>query len=170
MKRLLMFVALLSITGSLYAKDIKAGTFGLGWYSPSAPVGGRVWVNENVGIDIGLGFATKELNQPINDTRFHINVGVPVNVVKTDNVNFFIRPGIEFQTNARVVGVTTPEVKSAMIISADLGAEWFVNDQFSLSVGHGLQAEQIGGAEDKWAISALRALSVSNVGFHFYFK
>jgi hypothetical protein len=166
MKRFLLMVVFFSLATSLYAKDIKPGTFGLGWYSPSAPVGGRVWVNDMVGIDLGLGLATKEITGG-NDTRFHVNVGVPVNVVTTENVNFFIRPGVEFQTNGRVVN---GEVKSTMIITADLGVEWFVADQFSLSVGHGLQAEQVGGTEDKWGISALRALSVSNVGFHFYFK
>ena len=59
-----------------------------------------------------------------------------------------------------------------MIITADLGAEWFVTNQFSLSVGHGLQFEQLSDASDdsKWGISALRALSFSNVGFHFYFN
>jgi hypothetical protein len=90
-----------------------------------------------------------------------------VDVVQTEKVNFFIRPGFEYQSDSRVVG---GEVKSTMIITADLGAEWFVTDQFSLSVGHGLQFAQVSGVEDKWGISALRALGFESVGFHFYFK
>lgn len=157
--------SLLIMTQSLSADGPKPGTFGLGWYSASAPVGGRMWITPSLGIDVGLGFADKNLLGSTND-RFHLNLGLPFNVIKTKQVNFFIRPGIEFQTNARTVGT---EMKSKMIITADLGAEWFVTEQLSLSVGHGLQFEQLGGTEDTFGVSALRALSFENVGFHFYF-
>lgn len=168
MKRLIAFAILTVIITSTSARaaEPKPGTFGLGWYSISAPVGGRVWVSPMVGVDLGLGFADKNLLGAAND-RFHINVGIPVNVVMTEKVNFFIRPGVEFQTNARTVG---NEVKSKMIITADLGAEWFVTEKFSLTVGHGLQMEQLSGPDDKFGFSALRALSFENVGFHFYFN
>lgn len=150
----------------LQAAEPKAGTVGLGWYSMSAPVGGRIWVSPIVGVDLGLGFADKNVLGTAKD-RFHVNVGIPVNVVMTEKVNFFIRPGVELQTNARTVGT---EVKSKMIITADLGVEWFVTEQFSLSAGHGLQFEQLSGPDDKFGVSALRALSFENVGFHFYFN
>lgn len=169
MKKISAFfaLALLTISTSLYAADPKPGQFGLGWYSASAPVGGRVWVNEMVGIDVGLGFADKN-SLGSDKARFHINFGVPVNVVRTEEVNFFVRPGIELQTNSRNVN---GESKGTAIITADLGAEWFVTKQFSLSVGHGLQLEQMTvNGEDEWGISALRALGFNNVGFHFYFN
>ena len=165
------FIALATLvvavtTASLQAAEPKPGTFGLGWYSLSAPVGGRIWVSPMVGVDLGLGFADKNLLGAAND-RFHINVGIPVNVIMTEKVNFFIRPGVEFQTNARTVGTA---LKSKMIITADLGVEWFVTERFSLTAGHGLQVEQLSGPDDKVGISALRALSFENVGFHFYFN
>ncbi|MFO7445846.1 MAG: hypothetical protein R6W90_05735 [Ignavibacteriaceae bacterium] len=167
MKKMFMLIvtALLLTPSITSAQDTK---FGLGWYSLSAPVGGRVWFNPNIGVDLGLGYADKNVLNSEND-RFHINLGVVFNAVRAGDVNFFIRPGIEFQTNARTVG---SEIKSKMIVTADLGAEWFVTDQFSLSVGHGLQFEQLSDASDdsKWGISALRALSFNNVGFHFYFN
>jgi hypothetical protein len=168
MKRLFAFgiLGLAMATTSLHAAEPKPGTFGLGWYSISAPVGGRVWISPMVGVDLGLGFADKNLLGTADD-RFHINVGIPVNVVKTEKANFFIRPGVEFQTNARVVGT---EVKSKIIITADLGVEWFATEKLSLTVGHGLQFEQLSGPDDKFGISALRALSFENVGFHFYFN
>jgi hypothetical protein len=161
---LILLTQLLS-SASFAADGVK---FGLGWYSMSAPVGGRLWVSPAVGLDLGLGYADKNFLGSEND-RFHINAGVVFNAVKAGDVNFFIRPGVEFQTNARSVGA---ETKSKMIITADLGVEWFVTDQFSLSAGHGLQFEQLDHASDdsKWGISALRALSFSNVGFHFYFN
>jgi hypothetical protein len=165
------FIALVSLgiavtTISARAAELKPGSFGLGWYSLSAPVGGRVWVSPTVGVDLGLGYADKNVLGTSRD-RFHINIGLPVNVVMTEKVNFFVRPGVEFQTNARTVGT---EVKSKMIITADLGAEWFVTEKFSLTVGHGLQFEQLSGPDDKFGVSALRALSFENVGFHFYFN
>jgi hypothetical protein len=170
MKRILFIPILaLMIASSLsFAQEHNKTRAALGWYSPSAPVGGRILFNNNVGVDLGLGYADKNFLGSTED-RFHVNVGVLFNAVKTGPVNFFIRPGIEFQTNARTVG---DETKSKMIITADLGAEWFVTDQLSLSVGHGLQFEQVSDASDdsKWAVSALRALSFSNVGFHFYFN
>jgi hypothetical protein len=160
---LLAGILLLSSASVAQERNIK---FGLGWYSPSAPIGGRVWVNPAVGIDLGLGYADKNI-LGADDSRVHLNIGVVFNAVRTSEVNFFIRPGVEIQTNARRVGT---ELKSKMIVTADLGAEWFVTRQLSLSVGHGLQFEQVNDAtEDKWGISALRALSFNNVGFHFYF-
>lgn len=170
MKRsfLILMTLLFMTSAPSFAGDGGKTKFGLGWYSMSAPVGGRVWFNSTVGADLGLGFASKDLLGSSED-RLHVNLGIVFNAVKTEDVNFFIRPGVEFQTNGRTVGA---ETKSKMIVTADLGAEWFVSDQFSLSVGHGLQFEQLSDASDdsKWGISALRALSFSNVGFHFYFN
>lgn len=166
MKRIYTLIALLTLTFSTmsFTQDMK---YGLGWYSASAPVGGRVWVSPEVGIDLGLGYADKNLLGSTKD-RFHVNIGVPVNVVKVKDVNFLIRPGIEFQTNARLVA---GEIKSKMIITADLGAEWWITENLTLSVGHGLQFEQLDHPTDdsKWGISALRALGFNNLGFHFYF-
>jgi hypothetical protein len=168
MKRSFIIAILLFILAvpSLFAGEPKSGTFGLGWYSPTAPVGGRVWVTPQIGLDLGLGFANdKALGT--TDSRVHVNVGIPVNVVTTEKVNFFIRPGVEYQTNSRLdeKGATT----GTAIVTADLGAEWFVTEQFSLSAGHGLQFFQLSGSGD-WGITALRALSFDNVGFHFYFS
>jgi uncharacterized membrane protein YuzA (DUF378 family) len=147
------------------AGEHQAGTFGLGWYSSSAPVGGRVWLTPKIGVDLGLGYADKKTLGTAND-RIHVNIGVPFDAVQTEHVNFFIRPGFELQTNSRTVGT---EVKSTSIITADLGVEWFVSEQFTLSAGHGLQVAQVAGSDD-WGVSALRALSFNNVGFHFYFS
>lgn len=166
MKKIYILIALITLlfSTSSFANDMK---YGLGWYSASAPVGGRVWVTPEVGIDLGLGYADKNALGSTKD-RFHLNLGVPVNVVKANNVNFFIRPGFELQTNARVVAGKS---KSKIIVTADLGAEWWITENFTLSVGHGLQFEQVDDATDdsKWGITALRALGFNNLGFHFYF-
>ncbi|RCK72422.1 MAG: hypothetical protein IGBAC_0496 [Ignavibacteriae bacterium] len=155
----------LLVISTVSANEMK---YGLGWYSSSAPVGGRIWFNSNYGLDLGLGYADKNFLGSDKD-RFHLNIGLPVNVFKTNSVNFFIRPGFELQTNARTVGA---DLKSKIIITADLGAEWWITENFTLSVGHGLQFEQLSHPSDdsKWGITALRALSFNNVGFHFYFN
>ncbi len=161
----IMFL-LFSVVPTALAGAPEPGTFGLGWYSPTAPVGGRIWVSPQIGIDVGLGFANdKALGGA--DSRVHVNVGIPVNVVTTGDVNFFIRPGVEYQTNSRTDagGAMT----GTTIVTADLGAEWFVSNRFSLSVGHGLSVFQLSGSDD-WGITALRALSFDKVGFHFYFR
>jgi hypothetical protein len=165
MKRTLVALALF-LTSLVNAAEHKVGQFGMGWYSPSAPIGGRVWVSPMVGIDLGIGFADKNALGSAND-RFHVNIGIPVDLVQTASVNFFVRPGVELQTNSRTVA---GELKSTAIITADFGAEWFVSDQFSLSAGHGLEFSQVSGPEDKWGITGLRALGFESVGFHFYFK
>jgi hypothetical protein len=168
MKRSIVTALFLLVLGvpAAFAGEPKTGTFGLGWYSPTAPVGGRIWVSPQIGIDIGLGFANdKALGAA--DSRLHVNVGIPVNVVTTEKVNFFIRPGVEYQTNSRLDAAGS--MTGTTIVTADLGAEWFVSDRFSLSAGHGVSVFQLSGSDD-WGITALRALSFDNVGFHFYFE
>ncbi len=163
-----IYLALLAVLFSTSVFAQSGPKFGLGWYSTSAPIGGRLWFNPVVAVDLGIGYADKNFLGSTED-RFHLNAGVVFNAVKAGDANFFIRPGIEFQSNGRTVGT---ETKSKLIVTADLGVEWFVTDQFSLSVGHGLQFEQLSDPSDdsKWGIAALRALSFSNVGFHFYFN
>jgi hypothetical protein len=164
MKRYLVLLTLF-LTSLASAGEHKVGTFGMGWYSASAPIGGRVWVAPNIGVDLGLGFADKKFLGAADD-RIHVNIGLPIDLVQTQTVNFFVRPGFELQTNSRSVA---GEVKSTAIITADFGAEWFVSEQFSLSVGHGLEFRQLSGTEDNWGLAGLRALGFENVGFHFYF-
>ena len=55
MKRIL-FIPLLTflLASSLSFAQSNNARFGLGWYSMSAPVGGRVLINNTVGIDLGL--------------------------------------------------------------------------------------------------------------------
>jgi len=156
----ILFILLAVTAGApaAFAGQPVAGTFGLGWYSPTAPVGGRVWVSPQIGIDIGLGYANdKALGGA--DSRVHINVGIPVNVVTTEHVNFFIRPGVEYQTNSRLdaAGAMT----GTTIVTADLGAEWFVSSQFSLSVGHGPRVRTTGASPPSGRCRSTKSGSIS---------
>ncbi len=108
-------IAFLLASSLSFAQEHNKIRVGLGWYSTSAPIGGRILFNNNIGVDLGLGYADKNFLGS-NEDRFHVNVGVLFNAVKTGPVNFFIRPGVELQTNARTVG---SETKSKLIVTAD---------------------------------------------------
>src|SRR5512137_2050796 len=100
MKRVIFMtlVMIIAVFSSLQAGQHKAGQFGLGWYSMTAPVGGRVWISEMVGIDLGLGYADKNVVGG-DDAHFNLNLGVPIDIVQTEKVNLFVRPGFEFQSD-----------------------------------------------------------------------
>lgn len=169
-RKILWSLSLLALVSTaLVAGEHRGGTVGMGWYSASAPIGARIWISPRIGVDLGVGFADKT-SLGTSEGRLHFNFGVPIDIVQTERVNFFFRPGVEIQTNSRQVGTPAgPESKSSTFVTLDFGAEWYVTDQFSLSVGHGLSIEQSGSTDD-WGVTALRALSFENVGFHFYFS
>ena len=69
MKRIL-FIPLLTflLASSLsFGQEHSKTRFGLGWYSMSAPVGGRVLINNKVGIDLGLGYAEFRLAVAVSE-------------------------------------------------------------------------------------------------------
>ena len=118
MKRSFAVVAaVVAMVSTSFSGEPKPGTMGLGWYSRSAPVGGRVWLSPQFGLDLGLGLADENSGLRVSGARIHVNVGLPINVVMTEKANFFIRPGIELQTSSRTVN---GDKESTLIISADL--------------------------------------------------
>ncbi len=56
-KILFLTVALSLIATAAMAHDVT-GRMGLGFVSTDAPVGGRYWMNEKIGIDAGIGFSS----------------------------------------------------------------------------------------------------------------
>lgn len=163
----LALLVVVGVTGTIAAAEHKPGSFGLGWYSFDAPIGGRVWVTPRLGVDVGLGFfrATE------TDAKTHatVELGVPIDLVQTEKVNLFMRPGMSFWTNGKTEG-TYPnlEYSTRKSVQADLGVEWFVTDRLSLGAGYGVrwtESTTEGGA----SVFRTQASGFSNVGFHFYF-
>lgn len=180
MKRIALFAALATtlVASAAMAAGPAKGKFGLGYFDPNAPVGVRYWVNEKVGVDLGVGFSqTEDQAETLNGYR--IDIGVPISVANYENAFFFVRPGFIYDTQQDLLVDFGPPVVvdkydiNSWAIGLDLGVEWFINDRFSLQVGHGFgyssTKADLPGAETSTGIQT-RDLGISNVGFHFYFN
>ena len=129
MKKVLFFTVALSLIATAAMAHDVTGRFGLGFVSTDAPVGGRYWINEKVGIDVGIGFLSEDMGEETEST-FVLNGGVPfIFNAMADRVNFLIRPGIQFASY---------EVGTAIDLTGALEFEVFVTDDFSVSAAHGL--------------------------------
>ncbi|HEQ98355.1 MAG TPA: hypothetical protein ENO22_03325 [candidate division Zixibacteria bacterium] len=155
------------------AKDLT-GRFSLGYFDSDAPVGFRYWVNDKIGLDLGLGFESVDLGEE-NGTSFWVEAGVPYVVYPTDRANFFIRPGVVFASlDNRVYGSGPLDEKwTVFTILLTPGAEVFFGDHFSLQAAHGF-ALRITSPPDEISDESSTdfssiAASVTTIGFHFYF-
>ncbi len=185
MKRILVLTlaVLFLVPAFSSAKDLT-GRFGLGYFSSEAPVGARYWVNEKVGLDIGIGFEgindfytdTAGVTSKETATSFWVEVGAPIIVFPSERANFAVRPGVVFaQLDDRVYGLGNYDEKWTQItLSLMPMAEVFFGDHFSLEAGHGIavnilsQPDALGG-ESFTDFSTFDA-SITHIGFHFYFK
>jgi hypothetical protein len=162
------------------------GKWGLGYFSSDAPVGARFWVNEKVGIDIGVGFeATQDMWSPDPGTvpeskktftSFWVEAGVPFVVFPGDRANFFVRPGGQIAIlDDRAYGTgQLDETWTVITLSLTPGAEVFFGEHFSLEAGHGV-ALTITSPPDAVSSESFTDIntfdaSVTYLGFHFYFK
>lgn len=176
MKRIALFAALATtlVASAAMAAGPAKGKFGLGYFDPQAPVGIRYWINEKVGVDLGVGFSQSE-DQGETLNGYRVDVGLPISVANYENAFFFVRPGFIYDTQQDIL-IGPPNEKydiNSWAIGLDLGVEWFINDRFSLQVGHGFgyrsTEADLPGAEASTGIQT-RDLGISNVGFHFYFN
>jgi hypothetical protein len=55
-KNLLLAIALVAVSAAPSFAASTKGFYGLGYYRPEAPVGGRVWFTDKVAGDLGIGF------------------------------------------------------------------------------------------------------------------
>ena len=111
-KVLLLALGLFLFFGTAGAVD-KKGKMGAGFFNDDAPIGARYWITEKFGIDLGFGIHLRNVVDSTKDTNllplialdptkktlidFRFDAGLPVNLVRTEKVNFLIRPGISFQ-------------------------------------------------------------------------
>jgi hypothetical protein len=164
MKPILIAGVVALLLGGLAAPATAVDTEGrvaLGFSNSDAPVGGRLWVAENVGIDAGIGVRTR------NDTEnvdFAFAAGVPITVLDTqDRVNFNVRPGIVYE-NIDGFG-------SSFAISGQLEFEVFATNDFSVRASHGLAVVITSPDEgDSSTDFTTTGGNVTTVGFFFYVK
>ncbi len=186
MKRAIAIAAvlLLMIPAVSSAVDMT-GKYGLGYFHKDAPVGVRYWVNENVGLDIGVGLDASTVymaGEKETAVSFWAEVGVPYVIVDTDRANFFVRPGIMYASlDDRVYGqYGLDETWTQITLSLAPGAEIFFGDHFSLEAGHGFAVDLLS-VPDNNAVPEFRRgetettirtfdASITYIGFHFYFE
>lgn len=111
-KVLLLALGLFLFFGTAGAVD-KKGKIGAGFFNDDAPVGARYWLTDRFGFDLGFGLNLRNVVDSTRDTNllpliaieptkktlteFRFDAGFPVNFVRTEKVNFLIRPGFSFQ-------------------------------------------------------------------------
>lgn len=186
MKKVLLVTLTLAmaVAGTTSAVDMT-GKYGLGFWTENSAVGGRYWVNDKVGIDVGVGFKSEDAS--VNDssgvavsetsTSFSVDGGVMYVVFPTDRANFFVRPGVMFMSEDVAVptgvgAATEFDSQTTFAGSLTLGAEVFFGDHFTLSAGHGLRFMSVsppGDGDSQTTIETFGS-SITNIGFHFYFK
>lgn len=186
-KVLLLTLGIALFVGASTSAVDMTGKYGLGFWTAESAVGGRYWINEKVGFDLGVGFMmedctlTDENGEPKDETAKTISfdVGLMYVVFPTDRANFFIRPGLMYKMHDDEVYVdpnvgmeTEFDTESWMMVSATLGAEVFFGDHFSLTAGHGLYFHTYSPAGDGDSETTIGTFgnSLTNVGFTFYFK
>jgi len=119
------------VFGSAWGVD-KKGKFGLGFFNDDAPLGGRYWVTDKIGIDFGFGIdlrnvvdSTVSINlaplkapNPGKKTLSEIRLdgGVPFNVIQMEKVNFLIRPGFTYQRRSYFFPLTHDSIETKEVV------------------------------------------------------
>jgi hypothetical protein len=173
-----VFVMTLAAPSTGDAKDVN-GKIGMGYFNAETPVGGRIWVTDKLGIDLGVGFDVNDQGAD-NYTDFYVGTGINYVVFDFDRANFMARVGGIFgQLDARPYEIDSDKKWTKIMISIMPVAEIFFGDHFSLSAGHGFEVELIS-YPDEEAFGDLAGESRTNfrtidgsvtyLGFHFYFN
>jgi hypothetical protein len=176
------FAAIL-VPATSHAVD-HTGQWALGYYDADAPIGIRYQFSPKAAFDAGIGFANADVANDESVTQFHVELGVPLTLVKTDRADFFFRPGLLYKSIPYFVdnGVdpVSKERASDMSITGHFGAEWHATDNLSFSVGHGIRFNSSKGVgtgetfaseqtESSSSFTALDALDITRIGFRWYF-
>jgi long-subunit fatty acid transport protein len=180
------FAAIL-VPSSAFAVD-HSKQWGVGYYDPEAPIGVRYQFSEKAAFDFGLGFVKFDgednSTSPSSEKsymQYHVEVGVPITLVKMDRADFFFRPGLLMRSIPYQLDNGTSvsdERASETDIKLHLGAEWHATDNLSLSVGHGLtianqkpvSAGSFEGSKPEGStVIFSEGLSLTSIGFRWYF-
>ena len=150
---------------------------GLGFHDVDAPIGGRWWFSgQKVAVDLGIGFQSSPApsydDEHLKDFAFA--AGIPIRLKSWDRVHFLFRPGFFYQTSQ--VQATTPpaafdtESQKTTRITAELEAEAFLLENFSVSASHGFGWSQFDPAfgGDKETSYGTLGNQFTNIGFHVY--
>lgn len=149
---------------------------GLGFHDIDAPIGGRWWLGgRKAAIDLGIGFQSDPA--PSYDEHlkaFAFGVGVPIVLKSWRQVHVLFRPGF-FYESQQVQAATPPapfdtEKQKTTRVTAELEAEAFLLDNFSVSASEGIGWNQFdpGFGQDKETSFGTLGNAFTEVGFHVY--
>jgi len=158
---------------------------GLGFRSSDAPIGMRWWFNNQVGLDLGVGFTSEKINyadfttgDPADESfsTFSVDVGLPWALKRWDKVHFLLRPGVFYTTQDDVNlffasdGVLKEKLNT-ISVTGEFELEVFLAKNASVSASHG-----VGFVSQKLDISGQEADTIfgtfgsnfTTLGFHVY--
>lgn len=186
MKRILLVVSLCALFSQLHAtpaaaEEARHARGGLGFHDLSAPIGMRWWMSgEKVGLDLGIGFNSEPSNIASDEKvmGYAFDLGVPLVMHSWDNAHVLFRPGLLYQSQE--VGFDADpgpgfefdtENQTTMSVLAELEAEIFLRDNFSVSASHGIafRSYDPGFGADSETTFGTFGNNFTNVGFHVYF-
>lgn len=178
MRKLTTFAVGIVLLGSTAALAVeKEGTFALGFSNSEAPVGLRYFMNEQMGLDLGLGFESKDLGEE-SGTSFWFEAGLTYVVKDYEQAFFFVRPALGFASlDNRVYGSGPSDEKwTKMRLGANLGAEVRLAHHFGLTFQHGLAFvntsvpdEVAAGGEDSFSDLMTTGENITEAGVWFTF-
>jgi hypothetical protein len=181
-----MTIALVALVVALpvmaSAKDMT-GMMGLGFNLTDAPIGIRYWFSPQMGLDVGIGYESKDLGNE-NASNFFVEAGLPYVVYGTDHANLYLRvgAGLGILDDRTVPGsLNIDDTRTQLDVTIGPGVEVFWGDHFSLQASHGIgftytqlpsqykDFPATGQGEDTLLDFATFGNSVTELGFHFYF-
>lgn len=185
MKRILLVVSLCALISQLHATPAAADEAhhargSLGFHDVSAPIGIRYWTSgEKLGFDLGIGFNSETSDFDANEKvmGYAFDLGVPLVMHSWDNAHLLFRPGLLYQSQA--VGFDSDpgagytfdtENQTTFTVMAELEAEIFLRDNFSVSASHGIAFRSFDpgfGADSQTSFGTF-GNNFTNIGFHVY--
>lgn len=149
----------------------------LGFHNLTAPLGARWWFGgQKIGVDVGLGFqSTPAPSYDEKLTGWAFEVGVPIVLKNWEKVHLLFRPGLLLESEE--FQMTTPpepfgtDDQTTFSLTAELEAEVFLVNNFSVSASHGIgffSVDPAGGGDSITSIGTL-GNNFTHIGFHIYF-
>jgi hypothetical protein len=176
MKKVLFFAVALCLLASSAAMGADmTKRIGLGFVDSDAPIGGRYWFSEKVGLDLGFGLnKDEEFNSGTGEkeslTHWRVLGALPIKIhsVGDNRVNFNFLPAVMYNSIDNGSGMSSDNVIDLFF---GLEFEAFVTEAFSVGASHGvvivLDSPGDSTIESTTDIH-LTGGNLTNFGFHYY--